>query len=209
MLGAVPHLTQAVPGISVDASVSRQVSAGIALLSSWRSSGFLNDVVVVHLGTNGTFTSSQFDQMMGVLSDVRLVVFVNVKVPRSWEGGNNSVLASGTARYGNAVLVNWYAASAVTGVFGSDGIHLTGQGASLYAGLIAGAIAANPPPPPPPTPVVTPPPTPVVTPPPTPVVTPPPTPTPVVTPPPTATPVITSPPTPTSVITPTPSPVTP
>jgi peptidoglycan/LPS O-acetylase OafA/YrhL len=220
MLGAARQLSQAIPGISVDASVGRQVSAGIALLSSWRSSGFLDDVVVVHLGSNGTFTSSQFDQMMGVLSDVRLVVFVNVNVPRSWEGGNNAVLASGTARYGNAVLVNWYAASAGAGVFGSDGVHLTGQGAALYAGLIAGAIAANPPPTPPPTPaptlpptpvvtaaptptpVATPPPTPVVTPPPTPVVTPPPTPTPVVTAAPTPTPAATPPPTPTPVISP-------
>ncbi|MEE8346734.1 MAG: acyltransferase family protein [Dehalococcoidia bacterium] len=189
MLGAAPQLTQAVSGVSIDATVSRQVSAGISMLLNWRTAGQLGDVMIVQLGNNGTFTAAQFDGMMGVLSDVRLVVFVNLKVPRSWEEPNNAVLASGVARYGNAVLVDWRGASAGRyELFWDDGIHLRPEGASLYAGLIASALAAHPAPTPSSTPTVTPtppPPTPTATPPPPP----PPTPTPPPPPPaPTATP---------------------
>lgn len=200
MLGAVPQLTQAVRGVSIDAAVARQVSVGISILRGWRSAGLLGDVMIVHLGNNGTFTAAQFDEMMGVLSGVRLVVFVNVKVPRSWEGPNNAVIAGGVARYGNAVLVDWHGASAGrSDLFSRDGIHLRPEGARLYASLIASALAAHPAPTPTPVPTPKPPPTATPTPPP-----PKPTPTPTPKPPtPTATP---KPPTPTPTPPPTPSP---
>jgi hypothetical protein len=195
MLGAVPQLSRSVKGVSIDAAISRQVSDGIKTLQRWRSDDLLGDVVIVHLGNNGTFSEKQFDQMMKVLSDVRLVVFVNLKVTRDWQDSNNEVLADGVERYDNAVLVDWHAASAGRReIFLSDGIHLRGEGPSLYAGLIAAAIAANPPPTPtpaptpPPPPAATPAPPPVSTPKPTPVATPHPSPTPAADPSPTATP---------------------
>ena len=49
-------------------------------------------VVVIHLGSNGRFTATQFDDMMQVLAGVHRVVFVNVRVPRTWEESNNQVL---------------------------------------------------------------------------------------------------------------------
>ena len=47
------------------ASVGLQVSAAIDILRWRRAAGQLGDVVVVHLGNNGTFTAEQFDEMMG------------------------------------------------------------------------------------------------------------------------------------------------
>jgi len=143
MLGAAATLAPTVGNIEVDAEVGRQVSTAIDLLRAYRDAGRLGEVVVVHMGNNGTFSASQFDQMMEVLADVRRVVFVNLKVPRSWEGSNNTVLAEGMTRYSNAVLVDWHAASVDRpDFFWSDGIHLRPEGAQYYAQLIAFYVAA-------------------------------------------------------------------
>ena len=143
MLGAANTLATTVGNIEVDAAVGRQVSTAIDLLRSYRDGGRLGEVVVVHMGNNGTFTSGQFDQMMEVLAGVRRVVFVNLKESRSWEGSNNTVLSEGVARYSNTVLVDWHAASVDRpDFFWDDGIHLRPEGAQYYAQLIAASVAA-------------------------------------------------------------------
>lgn len=65
--------------------------------------------VVVRMGTNGTFTTRQFDEMMEILGPCR-VFFVDVKVPRPWEGPNNAMLAESVPRYANARLIDGNAA---------------------------------------------------------------------------------------------------
>ncbi|MCB1249622.1 MAG: acyltransferase [Acidimicrobiales bacterium] len=147
MLGA--KNTQAISTLfgnaPVDAQQNRQVAQGIEVLRTWSNAGWLQgvDAVVVHLGTNGTFTDAQFDQIMTILAGAPKVVFVNDKVPqRSWEGTNNQVIAAGVARYpGRAVLVDWYSASANRPeLFYDDGTHLKPDGAAFYAQLIASAL---------------------------------------------------------------------
>jgi lysophospholipase L1-like esterase len=139
MLGAASQLAAAVPNSEVDAAVSRQVSEGITVLEARREAGTLGDVVIVHLGTNGSFTGSEFDQIMGTLAGVRRAVFVNLKVPRDWEGADNAILADGVTRYSNALLVDWHTfAGAHPELFYDDNIHLNPDGALYYAQLIAG-----------------------------------------------------------------------
>ena len=120
-----------------------QAADAIAILQRRRAAGTLGDVVVVHIGTNGTFTAEQFDEIMQVLADVRRVVFVNVKAPRPWEQPNNNMLADGVRRYPNAELVDWHSASANRPeLFVDDGIHLQPEGQRLYADLIAEHLKA-------------------------------------------------------------------
>jgi peptidoglycan/LPS O-acetylase OafA/YrhL len=142
MLGAVPQLASAIDGIQVDAAVSRQVSAGVTLLQQLRSEGVLGNVVVVGLGSNGTFTSGEFDQIMSVLTAVPRVVFINNKVPRSWEESNNAVITNGVQRYPSTRLVDWYDASVNhPEFFYSDEYHLQPAGASAYSSLVAAALS--------------------------------------------------------------------
>ena len=141
MLGVVPQLQRNIPGIQVNAAVGRQVSAAIGILQAYHASDQLGTVVIIDLGNNGTFTARQFDQIMQILSGVSRVVFVNVKVPRPWQDANNTVLADGVKRYPNAVLVDWYTASADRpDLFWRDGYHLRPQGAQVYADLVAASI---------------------------------------------------------------------
>ncbi|HEX2912573.1 MAG TPA: acyltransferase family protein [Chloroflexia bacterium] len=138
MVSASEALKNQIDNISINAKVSRYFPDGITVLKQIRDAGELGDVVVVHLGTNWNFTAKQFDDMMAVLKDVRKVVFVNLKMPRSWEAPNNAILAAGVSRYPNAILVDWHGASVNRpDLFWDDGIHLRPAGAKVYASLIA------------------------------------------------------------------------
>jgi peptidoglycan/LPS O-acetylase OafA/YrhL len=139
MLGAVGGLQTDIQGLTVvDAEVGLQVYAATDTLRYRRASGQLGDVVIVHLGNNGTFTRGQFDEIMRILSGVDRVIFVNVSVPRAWEEPNNEVIAEGVERYPNAVLVDWHSASADRAeIFYRDGYHLRPEGQRLYADLIS------------------------------------------------------------------------
>ena len=144
MLSAANELAQTVGDSEVDAKVGRQVSAAISLLRVKRDAGQLGEVVVIDIGTNGTFSASQFDEIMQVLAGTRRVVFVNLKVPRDWEGPNNAMLAQKVKNYPNAVLADWHAASVnQPQFFWDDGIHLRPEGAQAYAQLIAAFLKGS------------------------------------------------------------------
>jgi lysophospholipase L1-like esterase len=136
MLGAKPELEKR--GITVSATVSRRLDDGISILRSMRADGTLPKRVVVHLGTNGLITSSQFAQLMDVLSKTPVVVVLTMKEPRSWEGANNAVIRTGVKGHPNVRLLDWHWwGNRNPGWFWDDGIHLRPEGASAYARLVA------------------------------------------------------------------------
>ena len=136
MLDYQTDLQQDVPGVAVEAAVSRQWSEGEEVLQQLRAEGQLGSVVVVALGTNGPITDADFDAMMSILAGASRVVFVNIVVDKPWQDPNNEVLSSGVARYPNTVLANWYALESQNpGWVYSDGTHLPigGPGAQALA----------------------------------------------------------------------------
>ena len=145
MLGCAQQLNRTIDNLTVmDAEVGMQVSTALDILRYRRDTGQLGNVVVVGLGSNGTFTAEQFDEMMQILEGVQRVVFVNVKVPRVWEQPNNEVIAEGVRRYPEkTVLVDWYSATVNRPeLFAPDGIHPELEGQQLYAHLVAKAVQA-------------------------------------------------------------------
>ncbi|MYK25589.1 MAG: acyltransferase, partial [Dehalococcoidia bacterium] len=137
MLGAAHQLAEDIPGIDLDASVGRQVSQAIRLLKERKANGQLGDVVLLHLGNNGTFTAKQFDQIMEVAGPERRVVFLTLRVSRSWEQGNNEVIREGVERHEGAFLVDWRAAiEERPEVLWKDGTHLRPEWASFYVELL-------------------------------------------------------------------------
>ena len=72
------------------------------------------------------------------------MVFVNVRVPRTWEATSNRELAEGVERYENAVLVDFYEVAADRNeLFAADGVHPKQTGRVILAELIAEAIFPN------------------------------------------------------------------
>ena len=138
MLGASGALQQAIPGIGVDAAVSRQFTTGIDILRSVRDRGELPGTVVVHLGTNGPIDGASCDALTEVLAG-RRVVLVTLHVPRSWEAGNNAVLRDCAFRHG-AGIADWSSVAGAGGLLAGDGYHLNTEGAQAYAGLLASLL---------------------------------------------------------------------
>jgi len=141
MLGAKAGLENAVEGARVYGKVSRQMKQVPDVITEVRRDGPLGEVVVIHLGTNGPFSSKSFDEVMDALSNIRRVYFVNASVPRRYEGQVNGAIADGVDRWNNAYLIDWNgAADGHPEYFVKDGVHLTTEGTRGYAGLIARAI---------------------------------------------------------------------
>jgi lysophospholipase L1-like esterase len=100
--------------------------------------GYGRDLTVVHTGTNGSINADRYTQMLRELSDVRCIVVLNLKVPRSWEKPNNRVLEDITRQFPNAVVVNWNGiATPHPEWFYGDGIHLNAAGRAAYAQIIS------------------------------------------------------------------------
>lgn len=143
MLAAAPELHSALPGIYINAQVSRQMSAGLQLVGELARQDALRPVVVVGLGTNGTVTSGQIRQLRTDVGPRRWLVLVNTFVPRPWQNADNEVLASAASHDPHVVLVNWLAAiDHRTDLLWDDGVHPKPDGGQLYAHLVTGALQA-------------------------------------------------------------------
>jgi lysophospholipase L1-like esterase len=123
-----------------DAKVGRQLSEGIPVVASHAP---YPSTVIVHLGTNGTVTSSQLDSLLRYVSGVPRVVLVTVQLngARSWEAADNAAIKAAAGRWANVRIADWNAVSEGHGSwFGADSIHLTSSGAQAYASTIAAAL---------------------------------------------------------------------
>ncbi len=148
MLGARGALQDAIPGVQVDASVSRMPGAFTGRVKKLNRADALANVVIVHPGTNGVLPEDILRNILDPLADYERVVLVNAAVPRSWEKQNNKVVADVASDYPNVVIADWNAAAQGNrDFFVSDGIHLTKKGARAYADLIARAASLEESPP--------------------------------------------------------------
>ncbi len=141
------NLEDEIPNLTSDAKVSRSFSSADEVLSSWLARGNDPDVVVVHLGTNGPPSASQFDDIMAVAGSDRRVIFMTVKLDRSWESASNRAIRSNAVRFTNAEVADWWAfADPHSNWFTPDtncGCHLwTTAARAGYVGFIEAAVTA-------------------------------------------------------------------
>jgi peptidoglycan/LPS O-acetylase OafA/YrhL len=144
MLASAVQLAAALPGISIDAQVSRQVSAGLPVVQRLAATGTLRRVVVFALGTNGEFTSEEMRQLIQAVGPRRELVLVNTYEARPWESEVNQVIAATARRYRNVVMANWFTTIGHRpGLLWPDGVHPQPGGARLYARMVAAAVRAT------------------------------------------------------------------
>jgi hypothetical protein len=125
----------------VDAKESRQAYDGPRLLRERGAA--LPTNVVVHLGTNGTFPLDVCKKIVQTAGLDRRVFFVTVKVPRSWQDGNNKVIRACDASFAadRVHVIDWKgAATSHSKWFWDDHIHLRPSGATAFAELIDASV---------------------------------------------------------------------
>ncbi len=145
MLGSKHALEAAIPGIAVDAAVSRQFSQALTVMSSYKSQGLIPPDVVIHLGTNGTISSQNFDQMMQLIGPGHQVYFLTARVPRLWETEVNESIHAGVQRWKNAHVLEWRDYSGChDDWFVNDGFHLQPPGQRGYAALVLSGLEGHP-----------------------------------------------------------------
>jgi peptidoglycan/LPS O-acetylase OafA/YrhL len=140
MLASAQELAAAMPGIDINAKVSRPMIAGISIVHRLAEDKRLRKVVIVGLGTNGPVTASQLRALRAAVGD-RWLVLINTFVPRSWEHEVNKTLARAARRYPNVLLVNWH--NAIAGhqrLLWSDDIHPEPVGGKLYAKVVRSVV---------------------------------------------------------------------
>jgi hypothetical protein len=144
MLGAKEAIEHAIPGARIDAAVSRQFDQGATFLESDKQAGGPARTVVVDLGDNGAFDDGAFDQIMRAAGPDATVVFLTVKVPRSWEQAVNDALYAGARRWPNARVLDWkHYSSTHADWFLRDGFHLSPAGQNAYAAFIHDGLRAS------------------------------------------------------------------
>ena len=145
MLGSKGKLTAAIPGMAVDAVVSRQFSQASAVLAEYKAHGVLPATIVIHLGTNGRITPALFDQIMATVGPGHTVYFLTARVPRPWESQVNATLHEGAQRWKNARVLEWHDFSGChDDWFVHDGFHLQPPGQRGYAMFIKDALLGHP-----------------------------------------------------------------
>jgi peptidoglycan/LPS O-acetylase OafA/YrhL len=141
MLAAAPELQAELPGISIDAVVSRQMSAAPALVQQQRDAGTLRAVVLVELGTNGPIQRSALEQLHQIVGPDRQIIVVSAQAPRGWTDGVNATLSAFAQQYRNVVLANWHdAVQPHLAELNRDQIHFGGAGARLFTSVVKDAL---------------------------------------------------------------------
>jgi peptidoglycan/LPS O-acetylase OafA/YrhL len=143
VLGARNSLRESLGEITIDAEVSRQPKVIAERIQIRKTEKRLSQVVVIHMGTNGTMRDDVLRKTIAGLADRKRVVVVNVRVPRAWMKQNNKIIAQTVTEFPNVRFVDWAAASeGKKKYFAPDGVHLTKSGGKVFADLINEAITA-------------------------------------------------------------------
>jgi hypothetical protein len=124
-------------GVLVNAAVSRHAGTCIQVLQAFARKSVLAPLVIVHCGNNGALGEGFVDQVMQIAGPLRRVMFVTLKVPRSWQDTDNAELARDVARYKNARIFDWHNIGTLLkpqhAYFYNDDYHLTPLGRTYYA----------------------------------------------------------------------------
>ena len=140
LLSAAPELQTYFPKSHIDAEVGRQLADSPKVFGELKKEDNLGDVVLVVLGTNGSFKDSDIDKIMKEVGD-RQAYFVNTLVDRPWQASVNETLEKTSKKYDNAHLIDWKSyAEGHREWFDEDGIHLVPEGGEKFSELVATEI---------------------------------------------------------------------
>lgn len=141
MLAAAPELKAGLPGIAIDAAVSRSMYAAPGIIQADLGAGTLRKVILLELGTNGPIQRSTLEQIHQLAGPHREIIVVSAQAPRGWTPGVNATLTAFADQYRNVVLANWHdAVQPYLWELNRDQIHFGGAGARLFTSVVKDAL---------------------------------------------------------------------
>ncbi|ATW23519.1 acyltransferase family protein [Candidatus Formimonas warabiya] len=144
MIDVEPVLQKHLPGIVIDAEIGRQMYQATEVISRLQKEGKLGKIVIIELGTNGSFTEKQLMKTLDSLKGTGKIVLVNTRVPKPWETAVNETLTKVMKSYPNTKLIDWYSASSGhDDYFYPDGVHLNQTGAEAYGKIMTEALISH------------------------------------------------------------------
>ncbi|MBL5973967.1 MAG: acyltransferase [Candidatus Leucobacter sulfamidivorax] len=142
MLASAGALGAQLPGVWIDADVSRSFGFGVSMIEQQASTEGLRPVLVLGLSTNGPVAQAELDWLEAASAGCR-VVLVNAYGDRWWIPENNQALADFAAARPGVVVADWSGAIAGSPeLLAGDGIHPGDQAAVIYAQAIQAALDA-------------------------------------------------------------------
>lgn len=140
LLSAAPEIQKVFPSNFIDAEVGRQFMNSEDAFKKANKDDKLGDIVLVVLGTNGSFSSSDVDNVMKEVGK-RPVFFVNTMVQKPWQKTVNTELEKTAERFDNAHVIDWKKYSeGYSNWFDGDNVHLTPDGADIFANFVGKEI---------------------------------------------------------------------
>ncbi len=141
MLASAGGLMERLPGIEIDAEVSRSMWAGPGIVDSLAAAGRLRPYVVVALGTNGPIDRDSLERIAAAVGPKGNLVLVNAYAPRDWIPGVNADLAAFADAHRNVVVADWAGAIAPhEDLLAGDHIHPGAAGGRIFADTVAAAV---------------------------------------------------------------------
>lgn len=145
-VAAAAHLQDLLPGVQIDAEVSRSVIQGIDLMRGDAQDGSLRTYVVVALATNGPVDPEQLDDMVKTIGPDRRLVLVTGFGPArtTWVESSANLIREFAQKHSDVVRVaDWNAAIRDrTDLLASDYVHPDDDGAKIFAQTVADALAS-------------------------------------------------------------------
>ncbi len=142
MLAAAPWLAEKLPGIAIDAAVSRSMWVGPDLVRGLVQSGSMRPVLVIGLGTNGPVDVADLTAILDAVGPDTLIIVVNAQAPKPWIPGVNATLAEFARSQRQVELANWFGAIAPrVGELADDQVHPGGPiSGGIYVSSIVDAL---------------------------------------------------------------------
>lgn len=144
MVNVGEELENRIPNALIDGEVGRQVRDTLELVqNNYSEYDKPDDIIVLQLGTNGTFTEDDLNALIDTFGDAE-IYFVNTRVPRSWETSVNESLEEAGNNHDNVTIIDWYSHSEdKTEYFSTDGVHLLPEGIESMSDLIIRGLRQN------------------------------------------------------------------
>lgn len=143
LLDVSSDLQDVIPGTVVQGHVGRQVTEVPGIINSLKSQGQLAHNVLLNIGTNGTITDDQAEQVVKLIGKDRQIFWVTAHVPtQSWQNQVNAQIAKTAKKHANVHVIDWHGrAQNQSGWFADDNVHPNTTGNRQLTNLIANRIA--------------------------------------------------------------------